>query len=178
MKRKFSLLLAIAFGTLSCTQPVPLPETPIHKIYELCGKKKTDAAVIAKFKQLGLEDSAGGGGDYSRYHEPKSRTDYKLVSVTINPQPTYNTIQGIFITWKNSPGLTYEEVQQSVGITLPKRGSTSIHTSDASGDTRFYVQNQEQLKHPDSQVTVTCAKNNYDVCWQIDIACFAFTHPD
>lgn len=75
-------------------------------------------------------------------------------------------------------GLTYEEIQQAVGLTLPKRGEKAIRTSQLMDDeTKYYVLGHENPHHPNlTQVTVTCAKNNYDVCWEIDIACFSFVH--
>lgn len=135
--------------------------------------------VQAKFKELGLKDM-GGGKWYSRYYEPRSRMDYKYVSVTINPQPTLNSIQGFFITWKKDLGrLTYEEIQRKVGISLPKCGAKEIHVSQfLDTETKYYVRNLESLHHIDSQVTVTCGKNNYDQCWEVKLACFGFVHPD
>lgn len=177
MKRKVILLLLPLAWTASCSHS---PETPIYKIYELCGKEKTDPVVVAKIKELDLEDVARGGGHYDRYYEPQSRTDYKYVSVTINPQPTLSNIQGIFITWKKDlGGLSYEEIQRTVGIALPKRGAKEIQTDQAMDySTKFYVQDHKSLHHIDSQVTVTCAKNDYNRCCEIDIACFGFVHPD
>ena len=159
-------------GTASCSKP---PQTPIYKIYEYCRKDKTGETVVAKLQQLGLDLDK----EDSKYYEPKSRTDYKYVRVTLNPQ-TEKNIQGFFITWKKDlGGLTYEEIQQMAGITLPKRGAKELQVSESSGnETRFYVTNHESLHHPDSQVTVVCERNNYDKCWQIDIDCFEFVHPE
>lgn len=170
-------LLLLASVSASCAQ---VPTTPIHKIYDLCRKDKSDPVVLTKFKELGLADEGGGKG-YFRYYEPRLRTDYKFILVVINPQPTLNSIQGFFITWKKDlGGLTYEEVQRMVGVTLPKRDAKVIRTDQAMDySTKYYVLGHENSKHPDlTQVTVTCAKNNYDRCWEIDIACFGFVHPD
>ena len=174
--RRSLLLLLFAVSLSACSH---VPETPIYKIYELCGKNKSDPAVVAKFKELGLEDEGGGKG-YFRYYEPKTRTDYKLVDVRINPQPGLESIQGFFITWQHDlGGLTYEEIQQMIGISLPRRGAKETRTSQfLDTETQYYVQNHESLHHIDSQVTVTCAKNDYGRCWEIDIACFGFVHPD
>lgn len=165
------LLLVIVLGTLSCSTP---PETPIYKIHEYCRKDKTDPVVVAKMQQLGLDLSK----DESKFFEPTSRTDYRYINVTLNPQTDKN-IQGFFIVWKKDlGGLTYEEIQQQVGLTLPKRGAKGIRTDQASGNkTNYYVLGHENAQHPDLiQVTVTCAKNNYEVCWEIKMACFGFVH--
>jgi len=169
MKPKIALLLLPILGTLSCThQP---PETPIYKIYEFCRKDKTDAAFVARMHQLGLDISK----EESKFFVPKTRTDYDYFKFTLNPQND-KTLQGFFITWKKTPGLTYEEIQHLVGITMPNRGSKELRSSETAGNTRFYVLNHQSLNHPDSQVTLTCAKNNYDVCWEIQLACFEFVH--
>ena len=174
--RRQTVLLLLVLGTAACTR---VPETPVYKIYELCQKEKSDPAVQAKFKELGLEDK-GGGKWYSRFYVPPSRMDFDYVSVTINPQPGINRIQGFFITWKKDLGsLAYEEVQRMVGISLPKRGAKEIQVSQFLDDqTQYYVQNHESLHHVDSQVTVTCGKNDYDRCWEIKLTCFGFVHPD
>lgn len=171
MRHPRFLLLVIVLGTLSCTT---LPETPIYKIHEYCRKDKTNEAVVAKMQQLGLDLSK----EDSKFFEPKARTDYKYILVTLNPQTDKN-IQSFFITWKKDlGGLTYEEIQQMVGVTLPKRGAKVIRASQFMDyETKYYVLGHENPQHPDlTQVTVTCAKNNYDVCWAIDISCFGFVH--
>lgn len=165
------LLLLFVLGTLSCSTP---PETPIYKIHEYCRKDKTDPAVVVKMRLLGLDLSK----EDSKYFEPKSRTDYKYILVALNPQ-TDMDIQGFFITWKKDMGgLTYEEIQQRVGLTLPKRGAKEIRAGQSFGDeTEYSIRGYENAKHPDLlHVTVTCAKDNYDMCWEIDIACFDFVH--
>jgi len=169
MKHKLALLLLTMLSTLSCTHQQPV--TPIYRIYEYCQKDKIDKSFVAKMQQLGLDISK----EESKFFVPKSRTDYDYFKVTLNPQAD-KTIQGFFITWKKTPGLTYEEIQQQVGITMPSRGSKELRISESAGNTRFYVLNHKSLNHPDSQVTITCAKNNYDVCWEIQLACFEFVH--
>ncbi|MBI3561569.1 MAG: hypothetical protein HY080_07640 [Gammaproteobacteria bacterium] len=169
------VLITLLGNAVACAQS---PSSGVYRIYEYCRKEKTDPTVVALIKKLGLED-AGGGGEYYKYYQPQSRTDYKLVSVTINPQPTLNDIQGFSISWKK-PGLTYEEIQQLVGFALPPRGAKELHVGGLNFESRYRVTG---YKYDDklpalSDITVICEKNSYDACTQIDIDCFEFVHPD
>jgi len=164
----------LAVVTASCAQS---PQTDINKIFEYCGKEKSDPAVVAKMKHLGININ----GDGYKYYQPKSRTDYKLVRITLNPQPTYNDIQGISISWNKDPGLSYEEIQQLVEINMPKRGSKELQIDDGLSFASRYIMvgyKPNATQALINQVTVTCAKNNLDKCWQIDFSCFDFVHPE
>ena len=172
----FLLATPAAAGGAEPVQAKTPPISEIHNIYEYCRKAKTDPAVIAKMKKLGLKLNLYEGGAY-RYFEPVLPLDYRLIDITLNPQ-TYRTIQGISLFWKKDPGLSYETIQRLTGLSLPPRGAKEIRI-DGIGDTRFYVLGHENTRHPElTQVTITCAPNNYDQCWQIDIACYGFEHAE
>jgi hypothetical protein len=172
--KRWLIGLSILVTAVSCA--AQSPQASIKNIYEYCGKDKTDPSVVEKMKQLEIDIN----GDGFKYYEAKSKTDYSHISITVNPQPTYQDIQGIFITWDRSAGLTFEDIQGLVGLTLPTRHSTAIHTDQAStNETQYYVLGQENPNQSNiNQVTVTCAKNNYDSCYEIQISCFPFVHPD
>ncbi len=175
-KALFIMFLLGVAGISSCSKP---PKTEIYNLHQYCRKEVTNPDVIAKIKSLGLEDKGGAGGDYSNFFEPKSRFDYKYLLIVLNPQ-TYKNIQSMHVKWNKNSGLTYEEIQQLTGLVLPKRGDKVMRADQGDVDeTRYYVLGHENSKHPNlSQVTVTCAKNSYDLCWEVDIDCFGFVHPE
>ena len=184
MHQKTALLCLFILATPAAAggaDPV-LAKTPpiaeIHNIYEYCRKTRTDPAVTAKMKKLGLKLSRHEGGA-SRYFEPVLPTDYRLIDITLNPQ-TYDTIQGISLFWKKDPGLSYETIQQLTGLRLPERGAKEIRISDPGHIVRFYVLGHENALYPElTQVTFTCTPGKiYDQCWEIDIACYGFVHAD
>ena len=168
---------AVAGGAEPVLAKTP-PIAEIHNIYEYCRKTRTDPAVIAKLKTLGLDLSVDGDGA-TRFFEPVLHTDYDFISITLNPQ-TYQTIQGIFITWQKNPGLSYETIQRLTGLSLPPRGAKEIRVGGADfSETSFYILGHQNAHHPElTQVTFTCAPNNYDRCWELKIACYGFVHAD
>ena len=174
----FILAIPAAAGGAEPVLAKTPPIAEIHNIYEYCRKTKTDPAVTAKMKKLGL--NLGGDIDRaSRYFEPVLSMDYRLIGITLNPQ-TYQTIQGITLFWKKDPGLSYETIQQLTGLRLPERGAKEIRISDPGYVVRFYILGHENALHPElTQVTFTCSPGKiYDQCWQIDIACYGFVHAD
>ena len=184
MHQKITLLCLFILATPAIAggaDPV-LAKTPpiaeIHNIYEYCRKAKTDLVVTAKMKKLGL--NLGGDIDRaSRFFEPALPTDFDFISITLNPQ-TYQTIQGIFITWQKNPGLSYETIQRLTGLRLPERGAKEIRISDPGHVVRFYILGHENALHPElTQVTFTCTPGKiYDQCWELKIACYGFVHAD
>ncbi|MBI3561568.1 MAG: hypothetical protein HY080_07635 [Gammaproteobacteria bacterium] len=169
------VLITLLGNAVACAQS---PSSGVYRIYEYCRKEKTDPTVVALIKKLGLED-AGGGGEYYKYYQPGLSTDYKLISMRINPQPTLSDIQGFSIHWKK-PGLTYEEIQQLVGLSLPPRGSKEIHSSEDGSESRYSLLEYKYSNGLPTldEVAILCTKNSYDTCTQIDIHCFPFVHPD
>lgn len=174
MKRNILILLLLVLSSISCAEQ---SASNIHNIYSYCAKSKSNPNVDKLIKNLGLEFD---GGNYSKYYKPLSRTDIKLLNITLNPQPTYDNIQGIAMFWQKEPGLSYEEIQKLAGMNLPKRDSKSIQTDQSSQKfTRFYILGKDNPGYPDiAQVTFTCKKNDLNSCWQFDIDCFGFVHPE
>ncbi|MBI3561918.1 MAG: hypothetical protein HY080_09420 [Gammaproteobacteria bacterium] len=168
-------LIILVLNAVACAQS---PPSGVYRIYEYCRKEKTDPTVVSLVKKLGLDAESGGGG-YFKFYQPRSRTDYDYIHVTMNPQPTLNDIQGMSITWKK-PGLTYEEIQQLVGLALPLRGSKEIYSEKGGFQARYHVADYKYNAGSPalSDIVVICEKNSYDACTQIDIHCFEFVHPD
>lgn len=172
IEEAYKKIQALCDGALSCMKP---PKTEIYNVHEICRKDITGAVVVEKLQQLGLEDH---GGVYSRHYKKERRTDH--TEVVIRTDPKTKAIHDITVSWSNrGDELSYEEIQQLAGLTMPRRGAKEIRVHQETDWTRYSVLGNKNGQHPNrTQVTVACAKDNYDVCWEIQMACFGFVHPD
>lgn len=156
-------------GTLSCMKP---PKTEIYNIHEYCRKNKSDTAVVTKIKQLGMKED--GNTAYLYHYNTKLRTDYS--ELVFRADPRTKTIHDITVSWSGrGDPLSYEEIQQLVGVVLPKRGAMEILSHQEADRTEYSVLGDKNLQHPNlPRVAVACAKDNYDQCWRLTIDCVDF----